>query len=198
MRRSRGSEAISCTDHHEKFDPNQLLRCAYGGDAIPTSTTPPCARRRCSSASVGCFITIATAPRAQPQVVGPTDGNYAQISAVRHRSRLVDFDLLKMHPPRDGMGAPGSAPPDLDQFIATTVAYGHTGGLADAGPCFNMHQPIQRATMVPVTASIRGGWRMPTSRRGRHAARSVQAHENGFRCMNETRSRWGGCRAGDS
>lgn len=46
---------------------------------------------------------------------------------------MVDFDLLKMHPLNmdAAMGAPEmffrGNPYDLDQFIATTIAYGHIG-----------------------------------------------------------------------
>jgi len=67
--------------------------------------------------------------------VGLTDGNYAQIISPDPPKEplLVDFDLLKMHPLNmdAGMGAPEmffrSSPHDLDQFIATTIAYGHIG-----------------------------------------------------------------------
>ncbi|MCC6442573.1 MAG: hypothetical protein IT210_03835 [Armatimonadetes bacterium] len=66
---------------------------------------------------------------------GLTDGNYAQIisGSPPKEPLLVDFDLLKMHPLQmdAGMGAPGmffrGSPPHLDQFIATSMAYGHIG-----------------------------------------------------------------------
>lgn len=95
---------------------------------------------------------------------GLTDGNYAQIvsGAPSQEPLLVDFDLLRMHPLQmdAGMGAPGmffrGAPPDLDQFIATTVAYGHIGfadwhDMAGLMKLYYMHQPIQESyVMVPV------------------------------------------------
>ena len=95
---------------------------------------------------------------------GLTDGNYAQLTwpAPPKAPLLIDFDLLKMHPLQmdAGMGAPGmffrGAPPDLDQFIGTTLAYGHIGffdwqDLAGALRIYYMLQPIQsHYTMVPV------------------------------------------------
>ena len=67
--------------------------------------------------------------------VGLTDGNYAQLvcGSPPAQPLLVDFDLLKMHPLNmdAGMGSPGmffkGKPHNLDQFIATTLAYGHIG-----------------------------------------------------------------------
>ncbi|HOX38565.1 MAG TPA: hypothetical protein PL033_11300 [Candidatus Brocadiia bacterium] len=96
---------------------------------------------------------------------GLTDGNYAQIisNAPPKEPMLVDFDLLKMHPLNmdAGMGAPGmffrSGPYDLDQFIATTIAYGHIGYLdwsdfASELKIYYMIQQIQkRYAMVPVS-----------------------------------------------
>ncbi len=95
---------------------------------------------------------------------GLTDGNYGQLTwpAPPKAPLLVDFDLLKMHPLEmdAGMGAPGmffrGAPPDLDQFIATTLAYGHIGYMewgdfAGALKIYYMTQPIQQHyAMVPV------------------------------------------------
>ncbi|NLS97090.1 MAG: hypothetical protein GXX96_33555 [Planctomycetaceae bacterium] len=76
---------------------------------------------------------------------GLTDGNYGQDQAARLTENpwLVDFDLQKLHPLccNFGMGNPGmffgrtgmrkitSAdwPAKLDQFLAATLAFGHTG-----------------------------------------------------------------------
>jgi hypothetical protein len=96
--------------------------------------------------------------------VGLTDGNYAQIISPDPPKEplLVDFDLLKMHPLNmdAGMGAPemffrGNAQ-DIDQFIATTLAYGHIGfmswsDMAGALKIYYMVQQIQsRYTLIPV------------------------------------------------
>jgi len=96
--------------------------------------------------------------------VGLTDGNYAQIisSAPPKEPFMVDFDLLKMHPLNmdAGMGAPDmffrGASRDLDQFIATTLAYGHIGfmdwsDMAGALKIYYMIQQVQtRYTLEPV------------------------------------------------
>ena len=86
---------------------------------------------------------------------GLTDGNYAQDQAARLHENpwLVDFDLLKLHPLccNFGMGNPemffgrgqrlGSTPeerePRLDQFLAATLAFGHTGFLILEGGITN-------------------------------------------------------------
>jgi len=95
---------------------------------------------------------------------GLTDGNYAQLVTGQPPKEplLVDFDLLKLHPLEmdAGMGDPGmffrGAPRDLDQFIATTLAYGHIGyadwdDLAGTLRIYYMLQSIQPAyAMVPV------------------------------------------------
>jgi hypothetical protein len=95
---------------------------------------------------------------------GLTDGNYAQIISPSppREPLLVDFDLLQMHPLQmdAGMGSPGmffrGAPANLDQFLATTLAYGHLGFLGEwAMPgdlkCYYMMQRIQKHyAMVPV------------------------------------------------
>ena len=95
---------------------------------------------------------------------GLTDGNYAQIisAAPPQEPLLVDFDLLKLHPLQmdAGMGSPGmffrGAPMNVDQFIATTLAYGHIGFLGEWGmpgdlKCYYMMQPIQKYyAMIPV------------------------------------------------
>ncbi len=131
---------------------------------------------------------------------GLTDGNYAQIvsAAPPQEPFLVDFDLLKMHPLQmdAGMGAPGmffrGAPPDLDQFIATTVAYGHIGfadwhEMAGLMKLYYMHQPIQESyVMVPVDRIEYevDGELLPTSRAlASDAMRRNRVHvvyENGF------------------
>ena len=95
---------------------------------------------------------------------GLTDGNYAQ-SICPNRPQeplLVDFDLLKMHPLQmdAGMGSPGmffgGAPRNLDQFLTTTLAYGHIGFLGEWDmpgdlKCYYMMQQAQkRYAMVPV------------------------------------------------
>lgn len=96
---------------------------------------------------------------------GLTDGNYAQIISVAPPKEplFVDFDLLKMHPLEmdAGMGAPGmffkSLPHHLDQFIATTLAYGHIGYFDwedDSGmlKIYYMMQGMQKDyVMVPVS-----------------------------------------------
>ena len=96
--------------------------------------------------------------------VGLTDGNYAQIVSADPPGEplLVDFDLLKMHPLNmdAGMGAPEmffrKTPHDLDQFIATTIAYGHIGffswnDLDGMLKIYYMIQQIQkRYTLEPV------------------------------------------------
>lgn len=82
---------------------------------------------------------------------GLTDGNYGQDQAARLAERpwLVDFDLRKLHPLccNFGMGNPGmffgrgeglGATPaeqerQLDQFLAATLAFGHTGFLVMEG-----------------------------------------------------------------
>lgn len=95
---------------------------------------------------------------------GLTDGNYAQIISPNppREPLLVDFDLLKMHPLQmdAGMGSPGmffrGAPANVDQFIATTLAYGHLGFLGEWGmpgdlKCYYMMQALQpHYAMVPV------------------------------------------------
>ena len=95
---------------------------------------------------------------------GLTDGNYAQLvsSSPPEEPLFVDFDLLKLHPLQmdSGMGAPGmffkGAKHNLDQFIATTLAYGHIGFLdwttfAGALKIYYLLQPIQSCyTLIPV------------------------------------------------
>src|SRR5690606_35019877 len=67
---------------------------------------------------------------------GLVDGNYGQMNHPQSSEIpfLVDFDLLKMHPLEmdAGMGMPSmffkdGAEPNLDQYLATTLAYGHIG-----------------------------------------------------------------------
>jgi len=96
--------------------------------------------------------------------VGLTDGNYAQIISPDPSKEplLVDFDLLKMHPLNmdAGMGAPDmffrGNPWNIDQFIATTLAYGHIGfmywsDMAGTLKIYYMIQQIQsRYTLIPV------------------------------------------------
>lgn len=107
---------------------------------------------------------------------GLTDGNYAQITCPSppQEPLLVDFDLLKLHPLEmdAGMGDPGmffrGARHDLDQFLATSVAYGHIGflggpGLAgDLKSYYMMQQTAKRYAMVPVRriayADAEGRW----------------------------------------
>lgn len=95
---------------------------------------------------------------------GLVDGNYAQLAGASPSAEplFVDFDLLKIHPLETdaGMGAPGmffkKTQPDLDQFIATTLAYGHIGfaewtTIDGVLKIYNMVQPAQkRYAMVPV------------------------------------------------
>ena len=99
---------------------------------------------------------------------GLTDMNYAQLtSASAPREPLfVDFDLLKIHPLEmdAAMGAPSmffqGVEINHDQYIATTLAYGHIGYLGNPGnetdeatmmKMYYMVQPLQRHyTMVPV------------------------------------------------
>ena len=82
---------------------------------------------------------------------GLTDGNYGQdqLARLNEKPWLVDFDLRKMHPLccNFGMGNPGmffgrneqfGRTPDeqerrLDQFLAGTLAFGHTGFLVTQG-----------------------------------------------------------------
>ncbi len=95
---------------------------------------------------------------------GLTDGNYAQIisGSPPKEPLLVAFDLLKMHPLQmdAGMGAPGmffrGAPGDLDQFVATSLAYGHIG-FVDWGDLhgtlriyYMMQQLQSHYVMIPV------------------------------------------------
>lgn len=110
---------------------------------------------------------------------GLTDGNYAQLisSAPPQEPLLVDFDLLKMHPLEmdAGMGAPGmffrSAPADIDQFIGTTLAYGHIGYFdwgqgAGTLKLYYMHQPLQRHYVMEPVSRIEydvAGQLLPTS-----------------------------------
>lgn len=83
--------------------------------------------------------------------VGLTDGNYGQDQVARLVTSpwLVDFDLRKMHPlgTSFGMGNLGMFYPqgyplhespeawerNLDQFLAATLAFGHTGFLVQEG-----------------------------------------------------------------
>ena len=95
---------------------------------------------------------------------GLTDGNYAQLTCASPPDQplLVDFDLLKMHPLNmdAGMGSAGmffrGKPHDLDQFIATTLAYGHIGYFdwGDLHGSLKNYYMLQRLephyTMVPV------------------------------------------------
>ena len=96
---------------------------------------------------------------------GSRTGNYAQIirPAPPKEPLLVAFDLLKMHPLHmdAGMGSPGmffrGAPHNLDQFIATSLAYGHIG-FVDWGSragllkIYYMMQAMQKHyVMVPVS-----------------------------------------------
>jgi hypothetical protein len=82
---------------------------------------------------------------------GLTDGNYAQDQSARLSENpwLVDFDLLKLHPlccnfgmgnlemffgRRQGLGdTPEQQTARLDQFLAATLAFGHTGFLVMEG-----------------------------------------------------------------
>ncbi len=82
---------------------------------------------------------------------GLTDGNYGQdqLARLNEKPWLVDFDLRKMHPLccNFGMGNPGmffgrkaqmGRTPEqqqarLDQFLAGTLAFGHTGFLVRQG-----------------------------------------------------------------
>jgi len=95
---------------------------------------------------------------------GLTDGNYGQLNSPGPSQvpLLVDFDLLKMHPLEmdAGMGAPDmffrDQPHNLDQYIATTLAYGHIGfleweSLEGALKIYYMMQQAQkRYAMAPV------------------------------------------------
>lgn len=94
---------------------------------------------------------------------GLTDGNYAQIISGNPpgEALLPDFDLLRLHPLEmdAGMGAAGMffrGPWRVDQFIATSLAYGHIGMLSwdsMAGDLENYHmmQPLQSSyVMEPV------------------------------------------------
>ena len=110
---------------------------------------------------------------------GLTDGNYAQLASPDppREPLLVDFDLLKMHPLQmdAGMGSPGmfyrgSKLRSHQQFIATTLAYGHIGflgaGEKDMMKIYYMLQPLEEHyTMIPVRriAYERGGKLLNTS-----------------------------------
>ncbi len=106
---------------------------------------------------------------------GIADGNYATILpfGTGHKTApLVDFDLLKMHPLMTdlGMGSPfcfygyegewTTGPSRLarsfDRFVASTIAYGHLGYLAEAWgfdgtlKCYYLLQALQqRYLMIP-------------------------------------------------
>jgi hypothetical protein len=88
---------------------------------------------------------------------GLTDGNYAQLASDSPPDEplLPDFDLLKIHPLEmdAGMGDPGmffkGKPYNLDQYIATTLAYGHIGfldwpTLEGKLKIYYMLQPVQK------------------------------------------------------
>jgi len=95
---------------------------------------------------------------------GLADGNYAQLASPDPPTQplLVDFDLLKIHPLEmdAGMGSPSMFQRRSDllthqQFIATTLAYGHIGFLGANEPdimkIYYMLQPLEEHyTMVPV------------------------------------------------
>ncbi|MBP7933374.1 MAG: hypothetical protein KA354_01885 [Phycisphaerae bacterium] len=97
---------------------------------------------------------------------GLTDGNYAQLASDSPPDEplLPDFDLLKIHPLEmdAGMGDPGmffkGKPYNLDQYIATTLAYGHIGffdwpTLEGRLKIYYLLQPVQEFyAMEPVKA----------------------------------------------
>lgn len=97
---------------------------------------------------------------------GLTDGNYAQLASDSPPDEplLPDFDLLKIHPLEmdAGMGDPGmffkGKPYNLDQYIATTLAYGHIGfldwpTLEGKLKIYYMLQPVQKSyAMEPLRA----------------------------------------------
>jgi len=133
---------------------------------------------------------------------GLTDMNYAQLtSASGPREPLfVDFDLLKIHPLEmdAAMGAPGmffqGVEVNEDQYIATTLAYGHIGYVgyeSDEASLMRMYymvQPLQRHySMVPVEeiAYEHEGRLLDTSEAlvsgAYEQSRVFVAYENGFR-----------------
>lgn len=109
---------------------------------------------------------------------GLTDGNYGQdqLARLNENPWLVDFDLRKMHPLccNFGMGNPGmffgrkeqmGRTPEqqqarLDQFLAGTLAFGHTGFLVRQGGIKNtlrsyfglqqIHARYAQATVVDI------------------------------------------------
>ncbi len=110
---------------------------------------------------------------------GLTDGNYGQDQVARldENPWLVDFDLLKLHPLccNFGMGNPGmffgesrsgritadNWAAKLDQFLAATLAFGHTGffvreaGEAESLRSYFSVQQIHQRYAVDTVESIR-------------------------------------------
>ena len=98
---------------------------------------------------------------------GLTDGNYAQLASDSPPDEplLPDFDLLKIHPLEmdAGMGDPGmffkGKSYNLDQYIATTLAYGHIGfldwpTLEGKLKIYYMLQALQKLYVMNPVASI--------------------------------------------
>jgi hypothetical protein len=146
---------------------------------------------------------------------GLTDMNYAQLSspAGPREPLFVDFDLLKIHPLEmdAAMGAPSmffqGVAVDHDQYIATSLAYGHIGYLGNPGnepdeaadmKMYYMVQPLQQHyTMVPVAriAYDHEGQLLATSQAlvsgAYKKSRVFVEYENGFRVwVNGSQQPW--------
>lgn len=123
---------------------------------------------------------------------GLTDGNYGQdqVAKLAQNPWLVDFDLRKLHPLccNFGMGNPGmffgregaslGQTPDerqrkLDQFLAATLAFGHTGFLVSEGGMANsvqsyftlqqVHARYAQQTVTEIRYADQEGRRLETS-----------------------------------
>lgn len=146
---------------------------------------------------------------------GLTDGNYAQDQLARldRNPWLVDFDLRKLHPLgcNFGMGNPGmffgrgqglganseQQAARLDQFLAATLAFGHTGFLVMEGGMANairsyfsvqqVHARYAQARPAEIRYADADGRLWDTSAavaRGAHARSQIATrYDNGMRVV---------------